>query len=100
MLDCLQTVRTVTVCRVLVVPRSAYHSIKAAFPLGTRQMLDNLQAHAEAVSFSYQCKNIAWRKQKMLDNLRAHADAVSLFMLVQEHSLEEEEDAGQSPTSC
>ena len=45
----MQTVRTVTVCRVLVVPRSAYQSIKAAFPLGTRQMLDNLQAHAEAV---------------------------------------------------
>ena len=46
----MQTVRTVTVCRVLVVPRSAYQSIKSAFPLGTRQVLDNLQAHAELVS--------------------------------------------------
>lgn len=46
----MQTVRTVTVCRVLVVPRSAYQTIKTAFPLGTRQMLDNLQAHAEMVS--------------------------------------------------
>lgn len=45
----MQTVRTVTVCRVLVVPRSAYQSIKSAFPLGTRQVLDNLQAHAELV---------------------------------------------------
>ena len=45
----MQTVRTATVCRVLVVPRSAYQTIKSAFPLGTRQMLDNLQAHAEVV---------------------------------------------------
>lgn len=45
----MQTVRTMTVCRVLVVPRSAYHSIKTAFPVGTRQVLDNLQAHAELV---------------------------------------------------
>ena len=45
----MQTVRTATVCRVLVVPRSAYQSIKSAFPLGTRQVLDNLQAHAELV---------------------------------------------------
>lgn len=45
----MQTVRTVTVCRVLVVPRTAYQTIKSAFPLGTRQMLDNLQAHAELV---------------------------------------------------
>ena len=46
----MQTVRTATVCRVLVVPRSAYHNIKSAFPLGTRQMLDNLQEHAESAS--------------------------------------------------
>ncbi|DBA89172.1 TPA: hypothetical protein ACH3X1_016329 [Trebouxia sp. C0004] len=45
----MQTVRTVTVCRVLVVPRTAYQTIKSAFPLGTRQMLDNLQAHAELI---------------------------------------------------
>ena len=48
----MQTVRTVTVCRVLVVPRTAYQVIKSAFPLGTRQMLDNLQAHAELVGHS------------------------------------------------
>ena len=51
----MQTVRTVTVCRVLVVPRSAYHSIKSAFPLGTRQVLDNLQAHAEMVGTLHPC---------------------------------------------
>ncbi|KAL3130260.1 hypothetical protein ABBQ38_008093 [Trebouxia sp. C0009 RCD-2024] len=45
----MQTVRTMTVCRVLVVPRSAYHSIKSGFPLGTRQVLENLQEHAEEV---------------------------------------------------
>ena len=45
----MQTVRTITVCRVLVVPRPAYHSIKSAFPVGSRQVLDNLQAHAEKV---------------------------------------------------
>ena len=44
-----QAVRTVTVCRILVVARSAYQSIRAAFPIGTRQMLDNLQANAEQV---------------------------------------------------
>ena len=51
----MQTVRTVTVCRVLVVPRVAYQTIKTAFPLGTRQMLDNLQAHAEVVGGQPQC---------------------------------------------
>ncbi len=53
----MQTVRTVTVCRVLVVPRSAYQTIKSAFPLGTRQMLDNLQAHAELVGDLHPCSN-------------------------------------------
>lgn len=48
----MQTVRTMTVCRVLVVPRSAYHSIKSGFPLGTRQVLENLQEHAEEVRTS------------------------------------------------
>lgn len=56
----MQTVRTTTVCRVLVVPRSAYHSIKSAFPVGTRQVLDNLQAHAEMVRpTSFQCMYLA-----------------------------------------
>lgn len=55
----MQTVRTVTVCRVLVVPRTAYQTIKAAFPLGTRQMLDNLQAHSELVRHSPLLKEAA-----------------------------------------
>ncbi len=42
-------VRTVSVCRILVVPRIAYNSIAAAFPIGARAILTNLLARAQEV---------------------------------------------------
>ena len=63
----MQTVRTVTVCRVLVVPRTAYQTIKSAFPLGTRQMLDNLQAHAELVGHSQLLNEAAYLSDSSTD---------------------------------
>jgi hypothetical protein len=42
-------VRTVSVCRILVVPRSAYNTIAAAFPIGARTVLTNLLARAQEV---------------------------------------------------
>ncbi|CAL8465533.1 g5069 [Coccomyxa elongata] len=38
----LETVRSISVCRILVVPRAAYNSIAAAFPIGARTVLTNL----------------------------------------------------------
>ncbi|CAL5221935.1 g4209 [Coccomyxa viridis] len=43
----LEMVRTVSVCRILVVPRIAYNSIAAAFPIGARAILTNLLARAQ-----------------------------------------------------
>ncbi len=45
----LETVRSVSVCRILVVPRGAYNSIAAAFPIGARTVLTNLLARAHEV---------------------------------------------------
>ena len=45
----LETVRTVSVCRILVVPRIAYNSIAAAFPIGARAILTNLLSRAQEV---------------------------------------------------
>lgn len=46
----LETVRTVSVCRILVVPRIAYASIAGAFPIGARAILTNLLTRAQEVS--------------------------------------------------
>ena len=45
----LETVRTVSVCRILVVPRIAYNYIAAAFPIGARAILTNLLSRAQEV---------------------------------------------------
>ena len=45
----LEMVRTVSVCRILVVPRIAYNSIAAAFPIGARAILTNLLSRAQDV---------------------------------------------------
>ena len=45
----LETVRTVSVCRILVVPRIAHNSIAAAFPIGARAILTNLLSRAQEV---------------------------------------------------
>ena len=41
--------RSVSVCRVLVVPRGAYDQVSAAFPIGARTVLTNLLARAQEV---------------------------------------------------
>ncbi len=46
----LETVRTVSVCRIMVVPRIAYNSIAQAFPIGARAILTNLLTRAQEVS--------------------------------------------------
>ena len=45
----LETVRTVSVCRIMVVPRIAYNSISQAFPIGARAILTNLLTRAQEV---------------------------------------------------
>jgi CRP-like cAMP-binding protein len=45
----LETVRSVSVCRILVVPRAAYNSIASAFPIGARTVLTNLLARSHEV---------------------------------------------------
>lgn len=45
----LEMVRTVSVCRILVIPRIAYNSIAAAFPIGARAILTNLLSRAQEV---------------------------------------------------
>eukprot|EP00891_Asterochloris_glomerata_P006788 jgi/Astpho2/6788/Aster-07232 len=71
----LEFVRTVSVCRVMAVPRAAYDSIKAAFPIGTRQMLKNLEdraAEAVAEEFAGQLGERAGQvpHSQMPDNLQ------------------------------
>ena len=46
----LEMVRTVSVCRILVIPRMAYNSIASAFPIGARAILTNLLSRAQEVS--------------------------------------------------
>jgi hypothetical protein len=45
----LQLVRSLTVCRVLVVPRPAYAALAQDFPLSSTAMLEALQKNAEQV---------------------------------------------------
>lgn len=45
----LQLVRSLTVCRVLVVPRPAYAALAADFPMSATAILNALQRNAERV---------------------------------------------------
>lgn len=44
-----EAVRSMTVCRVLVIPRSTYNAVAHDFPLSARQVLQNLQQRAQEV---------------------------------------------------
>ncbi|WIA21138.1 hypothetical protein OEZ85_005449 [Tetradesmus obliquus] len=41
-----EAVRSLTVCRVLVIPRSTYNAVARDFPLSARQVLENLKSRA------------------------------------------------------
>ena len=45
----LECVKAATVVRVLTIPRTAYNGTAAAFPLGSRSVLDNLRVKAQQV---------------------------------------------------
>jgi hypothetical protein len=45
----LECVKAATVVRVLTIPRAAYNGTAAAFPLGSRSVLDNLRVKAQQV---------------------------------------------------
>jgi hypothetical protein len=47
---CVKSVRTVGMCRVLVVPRSTFNIVAADFPLSVSALMNNLVAEAEEVS--------------------------------------------------
>jgi hypothetical protein len=47
--SCPQAVRTVSVCRVLSLSRTAYMALVASFPLSSELMLDNLLKEAQSV---------------------------------------------------
>lgn len=42
-------IRSTTVCRVLTIPRAGYTTIAQSFPIGARNVLDNLLAKAQQV---------------------------------------------------
>ena len=44
-----QAVRSVSVCRVLIVNRAAYGSLERSFPAASRQVLQNLVEKADLV---------------------------------------------------
>jgi hypothetical protein len=46
---CVQSVRTETICRMLVIPRTVYTALTDAFPVSTRQIMTNLVDRAEQV---------------------------------------------------
>ena len=43
------SVRTVSMCRILVVPRTAYAAVAVDFPIGARTVLENLKQRAQSV---------------------------------------------------
>jgi hypothetical protein len=45
----MQSVRTTSLCRVLVIPRAVYNALSADFPISTSAVMDNLVAKAEEV---------------------------------------------------
>lgn len=45
----LEGIRAGGVTRVLTIPRAAYNGVAAAFPLGARAVLDNLQVKTQQV---------------------------------------------------
>ena len=53
-----QTVRTVSVCRVMALSRTAYIALASVFPMSTQMLLDNLMREAQEArsgGFVYQC---------------------------------------------
>jgi hypothetical protein len=45
----LECIKAATVVRILTIPRAAYNGTAAAFPLGSRSVLDNLRVKAQQV---------------------------------------------------
>ncbi len=48
-------IRSTSVCRVLTIPRAGYNTIAQTFPIGSRNVLDNLQAKAQQVMSRQAC---------------------------------------------
>ena len=44
------SVRSISVCRVLTIPRAAYHSVASHFPIGSRRVLENLLVKTQQAS--------------------------------------------------
>lgn len=42
-----ESVRSISVCRMLTIPRAAYHSVASHFPIGSRRVLENLLVKAQ-----------------------------------------------------
>ena len=72
----LETVRSISVCRVLVVPRAAYEQVAAAFPIGARTVLTNLLSRAQEVRgspHSPNCSSLKTSSQMRSYTYRGHA---------------------------
>eukprot|EP00775_Hariotina_reticulata_P004102 gene4102-4348_t len=54
-----EVVRSLTVCRVLVIPRSLYHGIADDFPVSSRQVLENLKRRVEQVVSEFLPEDLA-----------------------------------------
>ena len=48
-------IRSTSVCRVLTIPRAGYNTIAQTFPIGSRNVLDNLLAKAQQVMTRQAC---------------------------------------------
>ncbi len=48
-------IRSTSVCRVLTIPRAGYNTIAQTFPIGSRNVLDNLLAKAQQVMSRRAC---------------------------------------------
>ena len=48
-------IRSTSVCRVLTIPRAGYNTIAQTFPIGSRNVLDNLLAKAQQVLTRQAC---------------------------------------------
>eukprot|EP00775_Hariotina_reticulata_P003994 gene3994-4245_t len=64
-----EAVQSLTVCRVLVIPRSTYNSVARDFPLSARQVLENLKTRAAELVAQFLPEDIARELLQQADRL-------------------------------
>jgi hypothetical protein len=69
----MESVVSLSVCRILAIPRASYESLCQDFPIGSRTVLENLKRQAQQVSLFF------FSFTTVLENLKRQAKQVSPF---------------------